>query len=161
LNNRLSFTQNTDEFFPTTSNQIVKDLRSQNPPSTKRRNQLQASKLVLPRRVPPKGSQHGQKTQNLKRAKQEGRIPLRTVARPKFCYHSLRRIFIIYTTCRLLTQARTAKDPPNSVTQSEYQSPANSASPAAKTRQIFALCYDCLCFVVFKGVARLQPSAFS
>jgi pimeloyl-ACP methyl ester carboxylesterase len=37
----------------------------------------------------------------LKRTKQEGRIPLRAVARAEFCYHSLQRIFSIYITLTL------------------------------------------------------------
>ncbi len=59
------------------------------------------------------------KLETLKRAKQEGCIPLKPVAQPEFCYHSLQRVFnTCITSARiwqvLLSTGRTIPEPSNS-----------------------------------------------
>ena len=111
----LRFTQSTDEFFFTASNQIVNDLRSPSPASFDYRNRRQASKPVS-----TTASAHGRLRlriiRTLKRTTQEGRIPLRAVARTEFCYHSLQEISFLYNTTaasprQVLRKARYSSDP--------------------------------------------------
>ena len=111
---RSGFTQSTDEFFFTASNQIVNDLRSPSPASFDYRNRRQASKPVS-----TTASAHGRLRlriiRTLKRTTQEGRIPLRAVARTEFCYHSLQGTFFFVPPSplhkQLLRKACDSSDP--------------------------------------------------
>ena len=75
----------------------------------------QASKLA-PATSAPLADTYDRKTiRTLKRTKQEGRIPPRTVARTEFCYHSLQGTSFLYTTAasprQVLRKARYSSDP--------------------------------------------------
>jgi hypothetical protein len=72
-------TQNSDEFVSTTSNQIVKDLRSRKPPSARYSRAAEPTAGLETCFSPHRDSLRGmpaqlKKFQKLKRAKQEGRI---------------------------------------------------------------------------------------
>jgi hypothetical protein len=121
--------RNTDEFFFTASNQIVKDLRSRNSaivrsaePDCRPRNLFAASRHYKQPR--------DRNLRSYKKNQQEGRIPLDTVARTEFCYHSLLEDFPFIPATQLDCKRRTIAL--NSVTCSEYQSYDSHARGFAK-----------------------------